>query len=214
MNQKLLIRRRLKVLKKEAMGCPVIIELTLNDKTWKFDSGIGAYPHQWDKTKTRLWGKTEAELKSNNALDALENKIRRTYRRLCKELTKVKLDDIRGCINGRYVAAPFMCSYLSLYRDMIQRTKPLDQQLYLSYFLTEEIVLEYLWLRDRIIDHGLGLIDSYYVNEVYNLLRERGYRDSVIKENMTNLKRIFKYAIWRGFINKDPFNGWVLEQLK
>lgn len=197
---------------------PIYMRITVDGNQKEFSIGRKCIPDKWNQKIGRSTGTKEEFKELNYYLDTLLHKTYEAKRKAIEENKIITPELIQNLILGRNAEKPKM--FMDVFQEHNDRFaeligKEVTHTTWIRYKTTKDHVANYMLMKFGKDDIAVKDIDYEFVEGFEHYLKTiKLCNTNTSARYMTHFKKIVGQAIKKGFINRDPFNGFKIRKIE
>ncbi|KAA6336594.1 hypothetical protein EZS27_015253 [termite gut metagenome] len=196
--------------------CPVMGRITLDGDIAQFSTGLETDPTLWDAGAGQTTGKTMHELKVNRELKKLSSVIESHYTRIVEKDGYVTAERIKNTILGIAKEPTTLLKEFEEATEEIRKSVGINHstatyKAYVNGYMNLSRFIKEKYDKEDIPFNQLeySFIEDY---DLYLKTEQRMAKGSVL-QHIIFLRKMIKRAMNKGIITRNPFFGYVSDQL-
>lgn len=192
---------------------PIYLRVTVDGKRKEVSLKKSIDPSRWDQNKQRGKGNSEAIAILNRRLVSVENSINLAAQELVSKHIKVSIESLMNKYTGAEVKTHTLIEVFEY--EYKRKKKGVALGTSKKYFTVLNNIKKYLVHQYNVTDVDIKSIDYEFVTDFdYYLRSEVGCANNYTVRTVKTLQQIVTTALYKGWIDKDPFVCYKLKMEK
>lgn len=195
---------------------PIYVRVTINGEREQFSTGCYIKPELWDHDKQRCKGRDIASKSKNNELSSIKKKLEKVYGEACLASDNVSAQAVLNYYLDKQEEHYIGSVYLK-HNDRIKLLigKEYVTASYNRYKREREHLLEFMKSTYSKKDIRLNELKETFVEDYTLFLKTvKGHKANHVFKVIQRLKKVVKWSVRNGWLQKDPFAEVKIKQSK
>ncbi|MDR0832614.1 MAG: site-specific integrase [Candidatus Symbiothrix sp.] len=195
--------------------CPVMGHIRIGKTEAPFSVKRKVLLSLWDTHCGRALGKSKIATDLNRRLDRMNVSIHANYKELSKINDRVSAEQVRvaflGIVSRKDTLVAYFSAYLENYEQRIGKDREENTLKGLKNSLNH--LRQFIKKKYKITDISFTALNYSFIEDYdYHLRIGLRMASCTVKEKVSHMRRMVKYAISEGKITKDPFGGYTAKK--